>query len=106
MLPSLARARTSSVSAATVAGFATALALVAVPLVLVAGELGAQSIADLLTGSGSEAAQEACADALRWMIPAAVAHLFAGLAASGLAALDDYATAALGYAVGSAAGSR
>ena len=38
------------------------------------------------------------------MVPAAVAHLFAGLAASGLAALDDYATAALGYAAGSAAG--
>jgi hypothetical protein len=33
-----------------------------------------------------------------------VAHLFAGLGASALAALDDYATPAIGYAVGSAAG--
>jgi O-antigen/teichoic acid export membrane protein len=103
VLPSLSRARDEQRLAGTVAGFATALTLVAVPL-LVAGELGAQSIADLLTGSGSETAQDACADALRWMIPAAVAHLYAGLAASGLAALDDYATAALGYALGSAAG--
>ena len=103
VLPSLSRARDEQRLAGTVAGFATALTLVAVPL-LVAGELGAQSIADLLTGSGSDTAQDACADALRWMIPAAVAHLYAGLAASGLAALDDYATAALGYAVGSAAG--
>ena len=37
-------------------------------------------------------AREACADALQWIVPAAVAHLFAGLAASTLAALDDYAT--------------
>ena len=103
VLPSLSRARDEQRLAGTVAGFATALTLVAVPL-LVVGELGAQSIADLLTGSGSEPAQDACADALRWMIPAAVAHLYAGLAASSLAALDDYVTAALGYAAGSAAG--
>ena len=64
---------------------------------------GAGAIADLLTGSGSAAAQDVCADALRWLVPAAIAHLFAGLAASGLAALDDYATAALGYALGSTA---
>ena len=38
------------------------------------------------------------------MVPAGVAHLFAGLAASTFAALDDYGTAALGYAAGSAAG--
>jgi len=103
VLPTLARAREERRLAGTVAGFATALTVVAVPLLLV-GELGAQPIADLLTGSGSAAAEEACADALRWMIPAAVAHLYVGLAASGLAALDDYATAALGYAAGSAAG--
>ncbi len=103
VLPSVARARDEQRLAGTVAGFATALTVVAVPL-LVAGELGAEAIADLLTGSGSETAQDACAEALRWMIPAAVAHLYAGLAASGLAALDDYATAALGYAAGSTVG--
>ena len=40
---------------------------------------------------------------LRWVIPAGVAH-FAAIAASGLAALDDYRTAALAYALGSATG--
>jgi hypothetical protein len=103
VLPALARARDERRLAGNIAGFATALVVVAVPLVLVV-ELAADPIAGLLTGDGSDVAQEACANGLRWMVPAAVAHLFAGLAASSLAALDDYATAALGYAAGSAAG--
>jgi len=102
VLPSFARAREERQLAGTVAGFATALAVVAVPL-LVVGYAATGTIADLLTGSGSPTAQSVCADALRWLLPAAVAHLFAGLAASGLAALDDYATAAAGYALGSTA---
>ena len=39
-----------------------------------------------------------------FLVPAAVAHLFAALAASGLAAHDSYATAAAGYALGSVLG--
>jgi putative peptidoglycan lipid II flippase len=103
VLPSLARARSEGRLAGETAGFAIAIAVVAVPL-LVATALAAAPIADLLTGGGSDTAQESASAALRWMVPAAVAHLFAGLAASGLAALDDYATAAFGYAAGSAAG--
>jgi putative peptidoglycan lipid II flippase len=103
VLPALARAREERRLAGEWAGFALAMAVVAVPLVLLA-ELAAEPIAALLTGGGSELAQDTAADALRWIVPAAVAHLFAGLAASGLAALDDYATAAFGYAAGSAAG--
>jgi hypothetical protein len=103
LLPSLAAARAESRLAGEIAGFAVALAVVAVPLVLLA-ELGAEQLAGLLTGGGSEVAQDTCADVLRWVVPAAVAHLFAALAASGLAALDDYGTAALGYALGSLAG--
>jgi len=103
VLPSLARACSEGRLAGEMAGFAAAIAVVAVPL-LVVTELAADPLADLLTGGGSEEAREAASDALRWMVPAAVAHLFAGLAASGLAALDDYATAALGYAAGSTAG--
>jgi peptidoglycan biosynthesis protein MviN/MurJ (putative lipid II flippase) len=103
VLPALTRARDERRLAGNIAGFATALVVVAVPLVLIV-ELAADPIAGLLTGDGSDIAQEACANGLRWMVPAAVAHLFAGLAASSLAALDDYATAALGYAAGSAAG--
>ena len=62
------------------------------------------SLADVLTGDGSEVARDACAEALRWVVPAWVAHLFTGLVASTFAALDDYAMPALGYALGSAAG--
>jgi hypothetical protein len=102
VLPSLARAREERRLAGAVAGFGTALVVVSLPLLFV-GVGGAGAIADLLTGSGSAAARNVCADALRWLVPAAIAHLFAGLAASGLAALDDYATAALGYALGSTA---
>ncbi|MFO7572722.1 MAG: hypothetical protein R6W48_09020 [Gaiellaceae bacterium] len=103
VIPSLTRARTERRLASEIAGFASAIAVIALPLVLVV-ELAAGPIAGLLTGGGSDVAREAAADALRWMVPAAVAHLFAGVAASGLAALDDYATAAVGYAAGSAAG--
>jgi putative peptidoglycan lipid II flippase len=103
VLPALARAREERRLAGSVAGFAVAIAVVGVPLLL-ALELAAEPIARLLTGGGSDVAADACAEALRWMVPAAVAHLFAGLAASGLAALDEYGAAALGYASGSAAG--
>jgi peptidoglycan biosynthesis protein MviN/MurJ (putative lipid II flippase) len=103
VLPSLARAREGRELAATAAGFATALALVGAPLVLVS-LLASDQLALVLTGDGSEVARDACANALRWIVPAAVAHLFIALAASTFAALDDYGTPALGYAVGSAAG--
>ena len=103
VLPALARARKDHRLASDTAGYAIAIAVVALPLVLLA-EFGADQLADLLTGNGSESSQQAASEALRWMVPAAVAHLFAGLAASALAALDDYVTAALGYAAGSAAG--
>jgi hypothetical protein len=103
VLPALTRARGERRLAGEIAGFALALGVVALPLVLVA-ELAAHPIANLLTGGGPEVAQNTAADALRWMVPAACAHLFAGLAASGLAAMDDYVTAAFGYAAGSLVG--
>ncbi|HET9438332.1 MAG TPA: hypothetical protein VFO64_09020 [Gaiellaceae bacterium] len=103
VLPQLARAAEAGRLAGELAGYAAALLVVAVPLV-VAAEVWADSIGGLLTGDESAVARESAATALRWMVPAAIMHLFAGLAASGLAALDDYGTAAFGYALGSAAG--
>jgi hypothetical protein len=103
VLPQLARAREGERLAGELAGFAVALVVIAVPLVLVT-ELGAHWVAGVLTGDESEVARDTAADILRWVVPAGVAHLFAALASSGLAALDDYGTAALGYALGSAAG--
>lgn len=102
VIPTLTRARDERRLAGELAGLALATAAVAVPLVLVA-ELAAAPIGELLTGGGSAVARDTAAEALRWMVPAAAAHLFAGVAASGLAAYDDYATAALGYAGGSTA---
>jgi hypothetical protein len=103
LLPQLARAQSEGRLAGEIAGFAIALGVIAVPLVLVA-ELFAEPFAELLTGVESGVAQDAAADSLRWMVPAGMAQLFAALAASGLAALDDYGTAAFGYAAGSFAG--
>jgi O-antigen/teichoic acid export membrane protein len=103
VLPAVARARLERRLAAEISGIAAALAVVAVPMVVLAG-VAAPQLGDLLTGGGSPAAAETAETALRWLVPAAAAHLFAGLAASGLAALDDYGTAAFGYAAGSAAG--
>ncbi|HET7744064.1 MAG TPA: hypothetical protein VFK76_04920 [Gaiellaceae bacterium] len=103
VLPTLARARDERRLASELGGYAVAIAVVAVPLV-VAAEVFATPIGGLLTGNGTTAARDAAAYSLRWMVPAAAAHLFAGVAASGLAALDDYATAAAGYAAGSIAG--
>ena len=102
VIPELSRARADRRLAGELTGLCIAIATVAVPLVLVA-ELAAGPIGGLLTGGESQTARETAADALRWMVPAAAAQLFAGAAASALAAFDDYATAALGYAVGSAA---
>jgi hypothetical protein len=103
VLPDVSRARDSGRLASEVAAQALALALLTVPLVVVA-EVGASGFAWVLTGGGSEVSRATAADALRWMVPAAIAYLFAGIAASALAALDDYATAAFGFAAGSALG--
>jgi len=103
VLPSLARARTERRLAADLAGYAVALAVVSVPILLLAF-LAADWIAGVLTGQGSETARDAATETLRWVVPAGIAQLFAGIAASGLAALDDYATAAFGYAAGSVLG--
>ena len=103
VLPVLARARIDNRLGGELAGYAVALGAVALPLALVT-ELAAQPLGALLTGDGSDAAAQAAAETLRLIVPAAVAQLFAGVAASGLAAMDDYATAAFGYALGSTLG--
>ena len=103
LLPPLARAEQDRRLAGELAGYATALLVVSIPLVL-AAEFAADPLGGLLTGNESVVAGSTAADALQWMVPAGVVYLFAGLAASGLAALDDYATAAAGFALGSATG--
>ena len=102
-LPPLARARVDRRLGQETAAWAVALAAIAVPLLLVAALL-AGPMAALLTGFGPEAARDAAEDVLPLMVLAAVAQLFAGLAASALAALDDYLTAAVSFIVASVVG--
>ena len=102
-LPALARAHGDRRLAAETATWALALAVLAAPVVA-ASTLASGPLAGVLTGDLPQAARETAADALVWMVPAAVAQLYAALAASALAALDDYGTAAFGFAAGSAAG--
>jgi hypothetical protein len=102
VLPDLARARELGRLRSEAWGFAAALGLLALPALAVS-VFAPDWLAAQLTGSLPDEAQRTAAEALRWMVPAAIAQLYAGLAASVLAALDDYGTAAFGYAAGSVA---
>jgi len=103
VLPALARARAGRRLGAEVAAYALTLATLAVPLVVLS-LAAAGPLAWLLTGNGAEHAKDTAEATLPWMILAAVLQLYAGLAASTLAALDDYVVAAAGYAAGSVVG--
>ncbi|MGZ4411742.1 MAG: hypothetical protein ACXVY8_06365, partial [Gaiellaceae bacterium] len=103
VLPALARARAERRLGSEVAAYALTLALLALPL-LVLALVAAGPCAQALTGNGPQTARDAAASALPWMIVASIFQLYAGLAASSLAALDDYAIAAAGYALGSVLG--
>ncbi len=103
LLPPLARAREDGRLGGETTAFGATFALLAVPLLAVA-ILAAKPVAALLTGFGPPEARAAAAATLPWLVVAAVGQLYAGLAASALAALDDYGTAAAGFAVGSIAG--
>jgi Na+-driven multidrug efflux pump len=102
-LPPLARARLERRLGLETAAWAVALGALVVPLLVVAVVLAGPA-ATVLTGFGPEAARNAAKDVLPLMVLAAVAQLFAGLAASALAALDDYLTAAVSYIVASVVG--
>jgi len=103
VLPSLARARDEEAFGSALASYVLAVSVVAIPA-LALGVLANDWVARQLTGGLPASARETAADALVFLVPAAVAHLFAALAASALAAHDSYATAAAGYALGSALG--
>jgi peptidoglycan biosynthesis protein MviN/MurJ (putative lipid II flippase) len=103
VLPALARARDDGSLGSVFGSYALALALVAGPA-LVLGVGASDWTAAQLAGGLPESAQRTAAEALVYLVPAAVAQLFAALCASALAAYDSYATAAAAYALGSALG--
>jgi O-antigen/teichoic acid export membrane protein len=103
VMPALARARQERRLGSEAAAYALTMTCFSLPLLLLA--LGAANpVAWLLTGAGPGVARQTAADALPWIVAAAVLQLFAGLAASSLAALDNYVIAAAGYALGSVSG--
>lgn len=103
VLPPLARARDERRLSVETVAYAGALAAFAVP-VTIAGVLATRPVAAVLTGFGPEAARDAAASTLPWLLVAALGHFAAGLLASALASLDDYLTPAAGYVIGSVVG--
>ena len=100
LLPRFARAEAEGRLAREVSSWVAALAVPLVPLVGVS-ILASHWIASALTGGPKT---HYAAQLLPWLIPAAAAQVLAGVAASALAALDDYGTAAIGIALAGAAG--
>ena len=103
LLPSLARAREARRLSSETASYGVAVGAVTVPL-LVVTVLAARPIAELLTGFGPDAAVDAAAAALPWMVVAGLGQFTAGLLASALAALDEYVVPALAFITGSVGG--
>lgn len=101
VLPRFARARTAGRLGAEVGSWAAALALPLVPAIVVALAFP-RILADALTSNAST--RMAAASLLMWLVPAAAAQVYAGIAASALAAFDDYGTAAIGFGAGAVAG--
>jgi O-antigen/teichoic acid export membrane protein len=101
VLPRFARAHSQGLLGREVGTWSLALAVPLVPAVVVA-VAAPHALAGLLTGSSS--ARHQAAELLPWLVPAAAAQVYAGVAASALGALDDYGTAAFGFAAGAVAG--
>jgi hypothetical protein len=101
LLPRFANARTAGRLPQEVGTWSVGLAgpLAAVVLLSIAWPDG---IARAITSSPS--AREQAAALFPWIVPSAVAQIYGGLVASALAAYDDYASAAFGFAVGSIIG--
>ncbi|HEY4346298.1 MAG TPA: hypothetical protein VGM80_01835 [Gaiellaceae bacterium] len=103
VLPEFARAQAAVERglAREVGSWSLALALPLVPAVAVA-LFAPHAVAGLLTHGA--VARSSAAELLPWLIPAAATQVYAGVAASALAALDDYTTAAFGYFAGAVVG--
>ncbi|MCP9486979.1 MAG: hypothetical protein MSC30_14085 [Gaiellaceae bacterium MAG52_C11] len=103
VLPPLARAREAGTFERELGSYVAAITVIALPA-LALTLLADDWLAGQLTGGLPAVAQETAAETLRYVVPAAIAQVYAALAASGLAAHDSYGTAAAGYAAGSTAG--
>ena len=103
VVPDLTRAAARGELAGESRSYAVAHLCLAVPVAILVGVFSSQ-LGDLLTGNLPPSAAHVAARALVVLVPAAFVQLLAGLAASALAALDSYGTAAAGFALGGIAG--
>jgi hypothetical protein len=103
VVPDLTRAAAGGRLAGESVAYGAAFLGLAIPVsVLVA--VFATPLGDLITGSLPHRSAHVAARALAILVPAAFVQLLAALAASALAALDSYGTAAAGFALGGIVG--
>jgi hypothetical protein len=103
VVPDLTRARSDGRLGGESRSYALAFLSLAVPVsVLIA--VFSSRLGDLITGSLPPRAAHVAGRALAILVPAAFGQLLAALAASSLAALDSYGTAAAGFALGGIVG--
>jgi hypothetical protein len=103
VVPDLTRAASEGRLGSESRAYAVSFLSLAVPVsVLVA--VFRNPIGELLTGSLPPRAAEVASSAIVVLVPAAFGQLLAALAASALAALDSYGTAAAGFGLGGIAG--
>ena len=103
VVPDLTRAAGEGRLGAECRSYALAYLSLAIPVSVLVGLFSSQ-IGDVLTGSLPPHAAHVAARAVVVLVPAAFGQLLAALAASALAALDSYGTAATGFALGGIAG--
>ncbi|MES1246047.1 MAG: hypothetical protein ABUS54_00035 [Actinomycetota bacterium] len=98
VVPELTRAAAEGRLAGEARAYGLSFLLLAVPVCVLVVVL-AHPLAELVTGSLPERSAHIAARALVVLVPAAFVQLLAALAASVLAAVDSYGTAALGFGV-------
>ena len=103
VVPDLTRAAAEGRLGGESRAYALAFLVLAVPTSLLVGVL-AHPLGDLITGSLPPRSAHIAARALVVLVPAAFVQLLAALAASALAAIDSYGTAAAGFACGGVTG--
>jgi hypothetical protein len=103
VVPDLTRAAAEGRLAGESRAYAVAFLALAAPVSLAVALLS-QPLGDLITGSLPPVSAHIAARSLAVLVPAAFVQLLAALAASALAALDSYGTAAAGFAIGGIVG--
>jgi hypothetical protein len=103
VVPDLTRAAAEGRLGGESRAYALAFLALAVPVCILVAVFS-QPLGDLITGNLPPSSAHVAGRALAVLVPAAFGQLLAALAASALAAIDSYGTAAAGYALGGLAG--